>query len=74
MKLALILAPVLALSFHGGRPNVFRNRGRGRGRWPRHAGAAGLARAQKHSAHGALHRPGAGQVQGFMARLGSRFH
>jgi ATP dependent DNA ligase domain len=39
---------------------------------PRHQGAAGLARAQKHSAHGALHRAGAGQVQKLLARLGSR--
>jgi hypothetical protein len=34
--------------------------------------AAGLARAQKHSAHGALHRAGTGQVQKLLARLGSR--
>jgi hypothetical protein len=33
---------------------------------------AGLARAQKHSAHGALHRAGTGQVQKLLARLGSR--
>ena len=43
-------------------------------RRPRHQGAAGMARAQEHSAHRALHRAGAGQVQGFLARLGSRFH
>src|SRR6516164_9734207 len=41
-------------------------------RRPRHQGAAGLARAQKHSAHGALHRAGTGQVQKLLARLGSR--
>jgi hypothetical protein len=34
--------------------------------------AAGLARAQRHSAHGALHRAGTGQVQKLLARLGSR--
>jgi hypothetical protein len=39
---------------------------------PRHQGAAGVARAQKHSAHGALHRAGTGQVQKLLARLGSR--
>jgi len=41
-------------------------------RRPRHQGAAGLARAQEHSAHGALHRAGTGQVQKLLARLGSR--
>jgi integrase len=32
-----------------------------------HAGAAGMARPQEHPAHGALHRAGAGSVQGFLA-------
>src|SRR5262245_19854037 len=36
------------------------------------ARATGLARAQEHPAHGALHRAGAGQVQKLLARLGSR--
>src|ERR1700756_5735576 len=36
-------------------------------RRPRHTGAAGLARPQKHPAHGALHRAGAGQVQELLA-------
>src|SRR5215471_16552791 len=36
-------------------------------RRPRHQGAAGMARAQKHSAHGALHRAGTGQVQELLA-------
>ena len=36
---------------------------------PRHAGAAGLARAQEHPAHGALHRAGAGSVQGLLALI-----
>jgi hypothetical protein len=30
---------------------------------PRHAGAAGMARAQEHPAHGALHRAGAGSAK-----------
>jgi hypothetical protein len=34
---------------------------------PRHTGAAGMARAQKHSAYGALHRAGPGQVQELLA-------
>src|SRR5262249_61485594 len=34
---------------------------------PRHAGAAGLARAQEHSAHRALYRAGAESVQGLLA-------
>jgi integrase len=34
---------------------------------PRHEGAAGVARPQKHPAHGALHRAGAGQVQELLA-------
>jgi hypothetical protein len=34
---------------------------------PRHQGAAGMARAQEHSAHRALHRAGAGQVQELLA-------
>jgi hypothetical protein len=34
---------------------------------PRHPGTAGVARPQKHPAHGALHRTGAGQVQGLLA-------
>src|SRR5262245_13651234 len=38
-------------------------------RWPRHAGATGLARAQEHPAHGALHRAVAASVQGFLALL-----
>jgi integrase len=36
-------------------------------RGPRHTGATGLARAQEHPAHSALHRAGAGSVQGFLA-------
>ena len=31
-------------------------------RGPRHTGATGLARAQKHPAHGALHRTCAGSI------------
>jgi integrase len=34
---------------------------------PRHPGPAGVARPQKHPAHGALHRAGAGQVQKLLA-------
>ena len=41
------------------------------GHRPRHQSAAGMARAQEHSAHRALHRAGAGQVQKLLA-LGSR--
>src|SRR5262245_13623973 len=33
----------------------------------RHAGAAGMARAQEHPAHGALYRVGPRSVQGFLA-------
>src|SRR5262245_41776097 len=36
-------------------------------RRPRHTGATGLARAQEHPAHGALHRTCAGQVQELLA-------
>ena len=36
-------------------------------RRPRHPCAAGVARPQKHPAHGALHRAGAGQVQELLA-------
>jgi type 1 fimbriae regulatory protein FimE len=36
-------------------------------RRPRHQGPAGLARPQKHPAHGALHRVGVGQVQELLA-------
>jgi hypothetical protein len=35
--------------------------------WPRHTRAAGVARPQKHPAHGALHRAGAGHVQELLA-------
>jgi hypothetical protein len=38
-------------------------------RGPRHTGATGLARSQEHPAHGALHRAGAGSVQGFLAMM-----
>ena len=40
---------------------------------PRHPRAAGLPRAQEHSAHGALHRAVADAVQGFLARLNGSF-
>src|SRR5262245_5443237 len=36
-------------------------------RRPRHTGAAGLAGAQEHPAHGALHRAVAASVQGLLA-------
>src|SRR6266581_2263473 len=36
-------------------------------RRPRHAGATGLARAQEHPAHRALHRVGTASVQGLLA-------
>jgi hypothetical protein len=38
-------------------------------RGPRHTGATGLARAQEHSAHGALHRAVATSVQGLLALI-----
>jgi hypothetical protein len=37
---------------------------------PRHTGAKGLARAQEHPAHGALHGAGAGSVQGSRTQHG----
>src|SRR5262249_23636725 len=41
-------------------------------RGPRHTGATGLARAQEHPAHGALHRAVAASVQGLLALLDRR--
>jgi len=40
-----------------------------RQRWPRHASAPTLPRAQEHPAHGQLHRNGARPVQGLLERL-----
>jgi len=41
-------------------------------RGPRHTGATGLARAQKHPAHRALHRVSTASVQGLLAPIDRR--
>jgi hypothetical protein len=51
------------------RPGIMLRHGCGYQRRPRHQGAAGLARAQEHPAHGALYRVGTGQVQGLLALI-----
>src|SRR6516165_8372173 len=41
-------------------------------RWPRHAGATGLARAQEHPTHRSVHRAVAASVQGLLALIDRR--